>query len=107
MACAARRPASEAPTITIGAPTGSALDADGGHRAGVGRLLRQLALRGVDVLLPAEHVVVAELEQVGRDVRALAVALAQVHVDMDLRHRVLLPLRAMRSASSSGIASAT
>src|SRR4051812_33352227 len=81
------------------------LDADGGHGAGVGRLLRELALGGVDVLLPAEHVVVAELEDVGRDVRALAVALAQVHVHVDLGHRVLLS--AMRSASSSGMASAT
>src|SRR4051812_22532399 len=83
------------------------LDADGRHGAGVGRLLREVALGGVDVLLPAQHVVVAQLEDVGRDVRALAVALAQVHVHVDLGHRVLLSLSTMRSASSSGTASAT
>ena len=42
---------------------------------------------------------------VRRDVDALAVALAQVHVDVDLGHVRLLS--AMRSASSSGTASAT
>src|SRR5690242_14163029 len=110
MACAARSPASDAPTMTSGRSTVAArlvLDADRGHRADVGRLLRELALGRVDVLLPAQHVVVAELEDVGGDVRALAVALAQVHVHVDLGHRVLLSLSAMRSASSSGTASAT
>src|SRR5919107_3535686 len=85
----------------------SVLDADGGHGAGVGRLLGDVALGGVDLLLPAQDVVVAQLEDVGRHVRALAVALAEVHVHMDLGHRGLLSLSTMRSASSSGTASAT
>src|SRR4051812_8680812 len=105
MACAARRPASDAPTMTIGRVTGSVLDGDRQHRADVGRLERLVAQGVVDVLLPAQHVVVAELEDLGCDVSALAVALAQVHVDMDLGHDVLLST--MRSASASGMASAT
>src|SRR5215217_4820036 len=105
MAWAARRPASDAPTMTIGRVTRSVLDRDRQHRTDVGRLERLVAQRGVDVLLPAQHVVVPELEDLGRDVRALAVALAQVHVDVDLGHDVLLST--MRSASSSGMASAT
>src|SRR4051794_41534839 len=86
--------------------TESVLDADGQHRAGVGGLLGQLALGRIDVLAPAQDVVVAELEDVGRDVDALAVALAQVHVDVDFGHRAALSWT-MRSASASGIASAT
>src|SRR4051812_37638239 len=103
-AWAARRPASPAPAMTSGRI--SVDDPDGQHRAGVRGLLGQLALGGVDVLAPAQDVVVAELEDVRRDVDALAVALAQVHIDVDFGHRAALSCT-WRSASSSGIASAT
>src|SRR5262245_1213492 len=79
-------------------------DADRHHRAGVDRRLDRLAPLLRDVLLPDEHVVVAEVEHVGRRDDALAVALTEVHVHVDLH---VLLLSAMRSASSSGMASAT
>src|SRR3954471_18228623 len=103
-AWAARRPASPAPAITTGRI--SVLDADCQHRAGVRGLFGQLALTQIDVLAPAQDVVIAELEDVGRDVHALPVALAEVHVDVDLGHRAALSWTT-RSASDSGIASAT
>src|SRR5579875_1472351 len=84
----------------------SVLDPDRHHRADVDRLLDLGALGLVDLLLPGEDVVVAELEHLGRGEHALTVALAEVHVDMDL-HRVGSCSLTMRSASSSGIASAT
>src|SRR5689334_5737885 len=91
--------------MTIGSAM-SVRQADREHRAGVGGLLGDLALVVGDLLAPAQDVVVAELEDVGRDVHALAVALAQVHIDVDSGHRAVLS-STMRSASSSGIASAT
>src|SRR5215468_11800699 len=91
--------------MTIGSRK-SVLDADRHHRAGIGRLARGVGARRVDLLLPAQHVVVAELEDVVGHIHALAVALAQVHVDDDAGHRGLLS-STMRSASSSGMASAT
>src|SRR5215211_3461072 len=84
----------------------STLEADREHRADVNGLLELRALGRVDLLLPLEDVVVAELEHVGRREDALAVALAEVHVDVDL-HAVVRSSAAMRSASSSGMASAT
>src|SRR5688500_15737477 len=108
-ACAARIPASEAPTMTRPPAMGSALQPDRQHRAHVHGLLELCALGLVDLVLPLEDVVVAELEHVGRREDALAVALAEVHVDVDLdrAHAVVLPWVARRSASSSGMASAT
>src|SRR5215470_3418522 len=85
--CAARSPASEAPTMTMGSGK------------------RQSSTR-IDLLFPAQDVVVAEIEDVVGHVDALAVALAQVHVNDDAGHRALLS-STMRSASSSGMASAT
>src|SRR5579875_2212397 len=73
----------------------SVLDPDRHHRADVDRLLDLGALG-----------LVAELEHLGRGEHALTVALAEVHVDMDL-HRVGSCSLTMRSASSSGTASAT
>src|SRR6201996_4711069 len=106
-ACAARSPASPAPAMTMrsGLTGSSVLDPDGHHRAHVDGLLDLGALGVVDVLLPAENVVVAELEDVRSGEDALAVALAEVHVDVDL-HRWSSCSLTMRSASSSGIASA-
>src|ERR671917_663907 len=101
-------PASEAPTMTRPPAIGSALEPDRQHRAHVHGLLDLRALGRVDLLLPLEDVVVAELEHVGRREDALAVALAEVHVDVDLdRAHVVPPCVARRSASSSGMASAT
>src|SRR5918997_6412948 len=102
-------PAREAPTMTRPPAIGSALEPDRQHRAHVHGLLDLLALALVDLLFPLEDVVVAELEHVGRREDALAVALAEVHVDVDLdrAHVVVLPCDARRSASSSGMASAT
>src|SRR6201999_2093513 len=88
-ACAARIPASDAPTTTSRMGRFSALDPDCHHRADLDCFLHLCPARLVDVLGPAQHVVVAELEHVGRDRHALAVALTQVHVDQDL-HRCLL-----------------
>src|SRR5436190_6961283 len=89
-AWAARRPASEAPMTTMRSMRPRlALDADRHHGTGVDRHLDVGAPALVDVLLPAQHVVVAELEDVGRREDALAVALAQVHVDVDLHAGVL------------------
>src|SRR5215213_8196358 len=86
MASAARRPASEAPMTTTGASgiSASALDGDRRHRAGARRLLDELALRLVHLFLPHEHVVVAQIKDVGSHEHALSVALAEVHVHVDL-----------------------
>src|SRR3712207_9190603 len=83
-AWAARRPASEAPTMTRRS-MGSALDADGHHRADVHGLFDRGAPLLGDVGLPDQDVVVAELEHVGRREDALAVALAEVHVRSEER----------------------
>src|SRR5947208_1136273 len=69
-ACAARRPASDAP-MTTSRRTASGLDPDGHHRAGVGGSLDGGAPLLGHVLLPDQHVVVAELEDVGRRQDAL------------------------------------
>src|SRR5690349_9788947 len=98
IASAARRPASEAPTTTTGALVigASALRRDGGHRTDADGFLDQLALGVVDLLLPDQDVVVAELEDVGCHERALSVALAQVHVNVDLHGLPLVCQRRRR-----------
>src|SRR5206468_11098255 len=73
-------------------------------RTGVDRRLHVRAALIGHVLLPDQDVVVAELEDIRGHEHAFAVALAQVHVDVNF-HVVLLST--MRSASSSGTASAT
>src|SRR3712207_1654109 len=64
----------------------SVLDGDGLHRTGVGRLVRPLAQRRVDLPLPTQDVVLSQLEDLGRDTLTLAVALAKVHVYADAGH---------------------
>src|SRR5919201_924582 len=83
-ASAARRPASEAPTTTAGAPATSVEDRDGGDGAGLRGPLDLLAQRLVGLGLVLEDVVVVELEDLGRGEAALAVRLAQIHVHLDL-----------------------
>src|SRR3712207_7772075 len=53
-------------TTLFRSPATSALEPDGHHRADVDGGLERGALGRVDLLLPAQHVVVAELEHVGR-----------------------------------------
>src|SRR3712207_6131056 len=77
------------------APASVLLDADSLHRTGFDGFERLLAQRRVDIPLPAQHVVVAEVEDLGCDEFALAVALAQVHihVEADYPGTPLAPLR--------------
>src|SRR3712207_1562065 len=62
-----------------GAASRSILDADRLHR--LDRLERLLVQRRVNLLFPAQDIV-AELEDLGRVELALAVALAEVHVEI-------------------------